>query len=346
MKLARSLDAGPRGFADGLLVELVGALREMNDGELVSLTSTRAATGPELLAWSKVTGHAIVTTTTTTTSSGVSHVWVVRKGEGVFGAEPSRPIGTRIWIYTNFDCNLRCDYCCVRSSPVAERRALGLASIRRVAEEARMLAVDGFYLTGGEPFLLVDIREIVETCASVAETTLLTNAMLFQGPRLERLRALPRDRVTLQVSVDSPTPALHDLHRGAGSWKKAMAGVRLARELGFRVRLAATVDTDEDERSFRSFLDAEDVAEEDRVIRRLAQRGFAEGGVALARGDLVPEVTLTANGVYWHPVGADDQDFFIQRDLFPLAGAIAAVREQWEREREHHDQLASVFHCA
>ena len=83
MKLARSLDAGPRGFADGLLVELAGALREMNDGELVSLTSTRAATGPELLAWSKVTGHAIVSTTSSGTSSGVSHVWVVRKGEGV-----------------------------------------------------------------------------------------------------------------------------------------------------------------------------------------------------------------------------------------------------------------------
>jgi len=342
MKFARSIDAGARGFADGLLVTLAAALREMKDGDLVALTSSRAETGPELLAWSKVTGHAIVSTT----SSGVSQVWVVRKGEGAFGAEPPRPIGTRIWLYTNFDCNLRCDYCCVRSSPAAERNALGLASIRRVTEEARSLAVDGFYLTGGEPFLLADIQPIVETCANVAETTLLTNAMLFQGPRLERLRALSRDRVILQVSLDSPTPALHDLHRGAGSWKKAMSGVRLARELGFRVRLAATVDNDDDEQRFRDFLDAEGVADEDRVIRRLALRGFAEGGVALARGDLVPEVTLTANGVYWHPVGATDDDFFVQRDIFPLAGAIAAVREQWEREREHHDQLASVFHCA
>ncbi len=30
---------------------------------------------------------------------------------------PSARPGSRLWIYTNVDCNLACDYCCVRSSP-------------------------------------------------------------------------------------------------------------------------------------------------------------------------------------------------------------------------------------
>jgi len=31
--------------------------------------------------------------------------------------------GYRLWIYTNFHCNLACDYCCVESSPRTDPRA-------------------------------------------------------------------------------------------------------------------------------------------------------------------------------------------------------------------------------
>jgi len=37
------------------------------------------------------------------------------------------------------------------------RRELGLANIRRIAEEAVLLGVEEIFLTGGEPFLLADI---------------------------------------------------------------------------------------------------------------------------------------------------------------------------------------------
>jgi len=41
------------------------------------------------------------------------------------------------------------------------------------------------------------------------------------------------------------------------------------------------------------------------VIRRIALRGAAAQGIALARADLVPEVTINPRkGVFWHPVGA------------------------------------------
>jgi hypothetical protein len=65
--------------------------------------------------------------------------------------------------------------------------------------------------------------------------------------------------------------------------------------------------TDEAE-AFRQFLGKEKIAEQDRVIRRIALRGCASEGVAVSRADLVPEVTITADGVYWHPVGAKDAD--------------------------------------
>ena len=52
------------------------------------------------------------------------------------------------------------------------------------------------------------------------------------------------------------------------------------------------------------------------MIRRIALRGFASEGIALARADLAPEITVTAEGVYWHPVGAEDEDLLVTPDIF------------------------------
>ena len=112
------------------------------------------------------------------------------------------------------------------------------------------------------------------------------------------------------------------------------------------MRLAATVSTDREAEEFRHFLDAHQIREEDRVIRRIALRGFAAEGVALARADLAPEITITAEGVYWHPVGAADADMLVTPDIFPLAESFAAVRRAFERESQHRHRLATIFNCA
>ena len=110
--------------------------------------------------------------------------------------------------------------------------------------------------------------------------------------------------------------------------------------------MAATVSTDDEVEEFRRFLDEQQISERDRVIRRIALRGFATDGVALARADLMPEITITAEGVYWHPVGAEDPDLLVTPDIFPLADAFAAVRQAFERESEHGRRLATIFNCA
>jgi len=170
--------------------------------------------------------------------------------------------------------------------------------------------------------------------------------MLFTGRRAEILQALPRDRIVLQISLDSATPELHDLHRGPGTWARTREGIARARALGFRVRLAATVSSDAETEEFRQFLDEEKVAAEDRVIRRIALRGSATEGVALSRADLVPEITITADGVYWHPVGAEDADLLVTRAIFPLSKSFAAVRRAFDRKGEHANKQARIFNCA
>jgi len=336
------LDAGSKTFASGLLPDLIAALRHIRKGDLVAVTSGDPGIGPELETWCRFTRNTLVDTRN---EEGLTR-WVLRYGEAPENVGEDRPLGSRLWLYTNFDCNLSCDYCCVRSSPKAPRRPLGIERVRRIAIEAAELGVNEIFVTGGEPFMLADIGEIITACAAAAPTTVLTNGMLFAGSRLATLRSLSRERVTFQISLDSPTPELHESHRGKGTWARTWKGIELVRAEGFRVRLAATVSTDLQAEEFRSFLDAHQVGEENRVIRRIALRGSAIQGIALAKADLVPEVTITAEGVFWHPVGAEDDDLLVSREIFPLADSFAAVRRAFDRENEHQRRLARIFNCA
>jgi TusA-related sulfurtransferase len=238
MKANIELDAARRTFAAGLLADLIAAVRRSRPGDLLAVTSREVSVGNDLEAWCRFTGNTLVETRF---EAGRTR-WVIRCGAAPANPDASRPLGSRLWLYTNFDCNLCCDYCCVRSSPTAPRRALGLARVQRIASEAAQLGVSEIFVTGGEPFLLADIAEILAACAVAAPTTVLTNGMLFAGRRLEALRSLPRDRVTLQISLDSPAPERHDRHRGQGTWARAWAGVERARAEGFRVRLADRPD--------------------------------------------------------------------------------------------------------
>jgi hypothetical protein len=141
------LDTGRKTFASGLLPELISVLRRSRPGDLVAVTGDEQSIGPELETWCRFTGNALLETTV---ENGRAR-WVFRYGAV---QEPSqeekkdnRPIGSRLWLYTNFDCNLHCDYCCVRSSPAAPRRELRLALVQRIAREAAELGVEEIFVT-------------------------------------------------------------------------------------------------------------------------------------------------------------------------------------------------------
>jgi pyruvate-formate lyase-activating enzyme len=295
-------------------------------------------------AWCARTGNELVTVAT-------DHA-VVRRGRTTRNVEAAsgQPHMARLWIYTNFDCNLACDYCCARSSPTAARRAIGVDRISRLVAEAAEAGVREVFLTGGEPFLLPDLDRVVASCVDRLPTTLLTNGMLFRGRRLEMLRRMPRDGLALQISLDSATAERHDRHRGAGSWKRALDGIGVALAEGFRVRVAATVAPTEtdvyEEAAFHELLDRLAIPREDQVIRPVAQRGFAGDGVAVTVETLLPEVTVTADGVYWHPVGADHLDQLVTNDLFPLRTAIDEIQLRFAEYRTTLIGAAERFPCA
>ncbi len=256
--------------------------------------------------------------------------------------------GYRLWMYTNFHCNLACDYCCVSSSPKAAPRELSAETVAEVVRQSRETGMREIYLTGGEPFMSKEIGAIVETCVAAAPTVMLTNGMLFHGARRRLLEAMPRAGLVLQISVDSATFEVHDRHRGTGSWAKATAGIRLARELGFRVRLASTVSAGStaQEEVLVDLCAELDVPAEDLIVRRIAAEGCATDGIVITRESVVPEVCVTADGVYWHPVAATNPRMRVSGSIFPLAESVAAMTAEFVAYRRRGAVLAASFPCA
>jgi MoaA/NifB/PqqE/SkfB family radical SAM enzyme len=264
----------------------------------------------------------------------------------VLTTEP--PLGSRLWLYTNFDCNLACDYCCAESSPRARARRLGVDVAARVCEEFAGLGGREILLTGGEPFLVLELPELVAAAARWMPVTILTNAMLVQrGSRRRALERLDRDRVTMQVSLDSGTPELHDRHRGAGSFARAMAGIGLLRELGFHVRVAATVDAADggELAGLHALLDREGIPGDDRLVRPVAREGFADWGVELSVERLWPEPALAADGAWWHPVGIADPRMQVASSPLPVVTILAVIRAALNDPARDRGAALQAFRC-
>jgi MoaA/NifB/PqqE/SkfB family radical SAM enzyme len=236
----------------------------------------------------------------------------------------------KLWIYTNYDCNIRCSYCVAKSSPNAPRRALGLANVKQLVNEAAALGFSDVFFTGGEPFLLNEIYDMLAYSSARVKTTVLTNAMILdKGQRIEKLQAIANDCLIVQVSLDGGCAAHHDAYRGAGTWAKTVDGIRLLQQHGFRVRLSTTETPANSAHLSRvcEFHRSLGIPDEDHFIRPLAKRGYSKEGLELGMGNLVPELTVNLDGVFWHPLSTD-ADMQVSKKIFPLATVVERVQKQ------------------
>lgn len=243
---------------------------------------------------------------------------------------PPEP-GWKLWIYTNYDCNLRCSYCVAQSSPQAPRRAIGLETVQRLVDEAVDLAFSEVFFTGGEPFILDEIYAMLAYATARLRTTVLTNAMILRGKRMERLLAVAHPNLTVQVSLDGACAEDHDAYRGAGSWDKTVAGINALLERGFHVRLSTTETPANSARleAICALHQALGIPEQDHFVRPMAHRGFADTGVEVGMLNLNPELTVNVDGIFWHPLSTDP-DMQVSTAIFPLVAAVDRVRAQLE----------------
>ena len=257
----------------------------------------------------------------------------------------------RLWLYTNFHCNLACDYCAVASSPTARRRLLALTEARARIDEAVALGFQQIYLTGGEPLLHPDLAGMLAYAAERLPTTLLTNAMLLSRRRAGELAQLSHLPLTVQTSLDGATPASHDRHRGAGSWARTVDGIRTLVDLGLipLVAMTETSDNRDDIAAVGQLLEGLGVPRERFAVRPLLHRGLSVDGMHIDTATSVPELTVTADGLHWHPAGADrdtSPDMWLAPPGTPLASGVQIVVERFLEARLTDGSLPHAIHCA
>ena len=164
-----------------------------------------------------------------------------------------------LWFNTGTLCNIACLTCYIDSSP--RNDALVYLSAREVADylteiEASGLATREIGFTGGEPFMNAQIIPMLEAAlASGRQALVLTNAMRPMR-RFERqlvdLRGRYGDALTMRVSLDHYSRAVHEAERGADTWTPAIAGLVWLAQNGFSLAIAGRRLGDESEEAARA----------------------------------------------------------------------------------------------
>jgi sulfatase maturation enzyme AslB (radical SAM superfamily) len=239
-------------------------------------------------------------------------------------------IGSRLWFYANYHCNLACSYCLTESAPDVDRRELDPDHVVDLAEQGRVLGFTAIGVTGGEPFLVAQMPELLARLSDVMPVVVLSNGTLFTGRRLERMRPLGERDVRVQISLDRSEAVANDEMRGPENFRKVVDAIPRLVDLGIGVRIASTLAwVDEDDMAKLCALHRSlGVPDEDHVVRGVVRRGRAltEGlGEPAGIGELGPELTITADGAFWSPFGPTvvgglvDTDLLVTRAVSPLS---------------------------
>jgi len=165
-----------------------------------------------------------------------------------------------LWINTGSLCNITCRNCYIESSPENDRLAyITCAEAARYLDEIARdnWPVTEIGFTGGEPFMNPDILDLLEDALARGFSVLvLTNAMQpMLRPRIRdgllALRYAYGSRLTIRVSLDHYTKALHEEERGPGTYDKTIEGIDWLAGEGFSLALAGRTCWDEAETSAR-----------------------------------------------------------------------------------------------
>jgi SynChlorMet cassette radical SAM/SPASM protein ScmF len=150
----------------------------------------------------------------------------------------------QIYFYLTQGCNLRCRHCWIEPKYQGEGRSstsLDFDLFRSIVEQAKPLGLTGVKLTGGEPLLHPQIRQILQCIRTQGlRLTVETNGVLCT-PELAREIATC-ETPFVSVSLDGAAPETHEWVRGVeGCFGAALEGIRNLVDVGIRPQLIMTV---------------------------------------------------------------------------------------------------------
>ncbi len=157
------------------------------------------------------------------------------------GSKPSRsPVLKSVFLHLTSRCNLSCLHCYTSGSQHESNRDLPGPFISRIIDELADHGGTSMTLSGGEPLLHPEIRNILKQAAPKAGVRLLTNGTLIDREWADFLADL---NIYVQISIDGSSKEIHDSIRGRGTFEKSLKAVEYlqAAGLGDRINFCTTV---------------------------------------------------------------------------------------------------------
>lgn len=241
----------------------------------------------------------------------------------------------RLWLYSNYHCNLECQYCLTASSPRSPIRGLTQPQMLEAVRQAKVLGFTSVGITGGEPFLQPWMPDLLTDIATLLPVIVLTNGTMLTRRSVQKgllqSKGLP---LQIQISVDDPDPSVNDVQRGQGSFRRAIQGIPWLIEQGLSVRISSTrsfstpSERQAHDDAMQQWMMTFGLVESDHVARTMVQRGEAQRnlmGVEVGWQMLPADLTLTRMGAFYSPfaptfVGERLQtDMLLTRTILPLS---------------------------
>ena len=184
-------------------------------------------------------------------------------------------------------CNLQCRHCCVSGLPSADE--LSNVEYQEIVNQIILLKPDVLVLTGGEPLLRNNFREIVSSFkAANIKLSLMTNGTLITS---ENVRFLIDSFDSIDISIDGYDEQSCSILRGKNVFQRVINSIRLLQREGFHNLTGSFVVTKDTFHQRDKFVE---------LCKELNIEPVVRGFTAVGRGELYKEFEV--------PSRFDDQD--------------------------------------
>jgi SynChlorMet cassette radical SAM/SPASM protein ScmF len=150
-----------------------------------------------------------------------------------------------LYVYAAGSCNLACRHCWIVPEFLPNGSGgsyVKLEYAQKAIREGKALGLNSIKLTGGEPTLHPQFRELVSLAEEAGlDLTIETNGTLIDKTLAQFLKAFTHG-FFISISLDGATAKTHDTLRSVpGSFDLAVAGIQNLVEVGYRPQVICTL---------------------------------------------------------------------------------------------------------
>jgi MoaA/NifB/PqqE/SkfB family radical SAM enzyme len=179
-----------------------------------------------------------------------------------------------IQLQYKYDCNFKCKHCAIERFKQQNGRLLAIEDVKRIADQADSMGLASICISGGEPLLFPELKEIVDAIGPQRFVISMdTNGWLLNEEKVKWLTEIGVDRVHLSIDGLEEN---HDKFRGVnGSWQRCIKALDYCRNYGLGV-----------------------------IINIVATKSLINSGELIRQLDFISQFGEHASIIYAKPVGA------------------------------------------